>query len=155
MSTTTRTAAATARSWAGLAVLVLPCLLVSMDSNVLNLATPAIVADLHPSGSPLLWIGDGYLFLVAGSLLAMGALGDRIGRRRLLLIGVTLFSAASLGAAFARTPNELIGARLLMGLAGASLMPSTLALIRNMFADRGQRTVAVGVWAASFSFGGI
>jgi MFS transporter, DHA2 family, multidrug resistance protein len=155
MSSTTETAAATARPWVGLAVLVLPCLLVSMDNNVLNLATPAIAADLHPSGSQLLWIVDGYVFLVAGSLLAMGALGDRIGRRRLLFIGVTLFSAASLGAAFARTANELISARLLMGLAGASLMPSTLALIRNMFADRGRRTVAVGVWAASFAFGGI
>jgi DHA2 family multidrug resistance protein-like MFS transporter len=155
LSSTTRTAAADARDWAGLAVLVLPCLLVSMDGNVLNLATPAIVADLHPSGAQLLWIVDGYVFLVAGSLLAMGALGDRIGRRRLLLVGATLFSAASLGAAFADSAVELIGARLLMGLAGASLMPSTLALIRNMFTDRRRRTIAVGIWTASFSLGGL
>ena len=143
------------REWAGLAVLVLPCLLVAMDAHVLNLAVPAIVADLRPSGGQLLWIADGYVFLVAGGLLAMGALGDRIGRRRLLLIGVTAFSAASLLAACAGSPAALIAARLLMGLAGASLMPSTLALIRQMFADRRQRTAALGVWAASFSLGGL
>jgi MFS transporter, DHA2 family, multidrug resistance protein len=146
---------ATVRDWVGLAVLVLPCLLVSMDGHVLNLAVPAIVADLRPSGAQLLWIVDGYVFLVGGSLLAMGAVGDRIGRRRLLLAGVTLFSASSLAAAFAGTATQLILARVLMGLAGASLMPSTLALIRNMFADRRQRTAALGVWSASFSLGGL
>jgi MFS transporter, DHA2 family, multidrug resistance protein len=146
---------ATRRDWAGLAVLVLPCLLVSMDGHILHVAAPAIVADLRPTGAQLLWILDGYVFLVAGALLGMGALGDRIGRRRLLLIGGTLFSAASLAAAFAGTATALIVARLLMGLAGASLMPSTLALIRGMFADRGQRTVALGVWTASFSLGGL
>ena len=155
MSMTEERALATRRDWAGLAVLVLPCLLVSMDAHVLNLAVPAIVADLRPSGAQLLWIVDGYVFLVAGGLLAMGALGDRIGRRRLLLVGVTLFSAASLLAAFAGSPGALIAARLLMGLAGASLMPSTLALIRGLFADRRQRTAALGVWAASFSLGGL
>jgi DHA2 family multidrug resistance protein-like MFS transporter len=146
---------ATRRDWLGLAVLVLPCFLVSMDAHVLNLAVPKIVADLRPSSAQLLWIVDGYVFLVAGSLLAMGAVGDRIGRRRLLLIGVTLFSAGSLTAAFAATPAELIVARVLMGLAGASLMPSTLALIRGMFTDRRQRTAALGVWSASFSLGGL
>src|SRR5689334_2037603 len=90
---------ATRRDWLGLAVLVLPCFLVSMDAHVLNLAVPEIVADLRPSSAQLLWIVDGYVFLVAGSLLAMGAVGDRIGRRRLLLIGATLFSAGSLTAA--------------------------------------------------------
>jgi DHA2 family multidrug resistance protein-like MFS transporter len=146
---------ATRRDWLGLAVLVLPCFLVSMDAHVLNLAVPKIVADLRPSSAQLLWIVDGYVFLVAGSLLAMGAVGDRIGRRRLLLIGVTLFSAGSLTAAFADTAAELILARVLMGLAGASLMPSTLALIRGMFTDRRQRTAALGVWSASFSLGGL
>jgi DHA2 family multidrug resistance protein-like MFS transporter len=143
------------REWLGLAVLVLPCFLVSMDATVLNLAVPRIVADLRPGGAQLLWIVDGYVFLVAGSLLAMGALGDRVGRRRLLLVGVTLFCAGSLAAAFARTAGMLIVARLLMGLAGASLMPSTLALIRGMFADRRQRTAALGVWSAGFSLGGL
>src|SRR4051794_3976068 len=94
---------ATRREWIGLAVLVLPCFLVSMDGHVLNLAVPSIVADLRPSGAQLLWVMDGYVFLVAGSLLAMGAIGDRFGRRRLLLVGVTLFSVGSLAAAFAPT----------------------------------------------------
>ncbi len=146
---------ATRRDWVGLAVLVLPCFLVSMDGAVLNLAVPKIVADLRPGGAQLLWIVDGYVFLVAGSLLAMGAVGDRIGRRRLLLAGAALFCAGSLAAAFADTPATLIAARVLMGLAGASLMPSTLALIRGMFTDRRQRTAAVGVWTASFSLGGL
>ena len=143
------------RNWAGLAALALPCFLVSMDGHVLNLATPMIVADLRPSGAQLLWIVDGYVFLVAGALLAMGAIGDRIGRRRLLFIGVTLFAVASLVAASAGTAAELIAARILMGLAAASLMPSTLALIRGMFTDRRQRTAALGVWSASFSLGGL
>jgi MFS transporter, DHA2 family, multidrug resistance protein len=157
MSSTTQAAPplATRRDWVGLAVLVLPCFLVSMDGAVLNLAVPEIVADLHPGSAQLLWIVDGYVFLVAGSLLAMGAVGDRIGRRRLLLVGGTLFCAGSLAAAFAGTPAMLILARVLMGLAGASLMPSTLALIRGMFADRRQRTAALGVWTASFSLGGL
>ncbi|MFI1990978.1 MFS transporter [Actinoplanes sp. NPDC020271] len=146
---------ATRRDWIGLLALVLPCFLVSMDGHVLNLAAPRIVTDLRPSGSQLLWIMDGYVFMVAGSLLAMGAIGDRIGRRRLLLIGVTFFSGGSLVAAFADTPAELIGGRVLMGLSGAALMPSTLALIRGMFADARQRTVALGVWSASFSLGGL
>jgi MFS transporter, DHA2 family, multidrug resistance protein len=146
---------ATRRDWLGLAVLVLPCFLVSMDGAVLNLAVPKIVADLRPGSAQLLWIVDGYVFLVAGSLLAMGAVGDRIGRRRLLLTGAALFCAGSLAAAFADTAVTLIVARVLMGLAGASLMPSTLALIRGMFADRRQRTAAVGMWTASFSLGGL
>jgi DHA2 family multidrug resistance protein-like MFS transporter len=146
---------ATRRDRVGLAVLALPCFLVSMDGPVLHLAAPMIVADLRPTSAQLLWIVDGYVFLVAGSLLAMGAIGDRIGRRRLLLVGGTLFSAASLAAALADTATELIAARILMGLAGASLMPSTLALIRGMFTDRRQRTAALGVWSASFALGGL
>lgn len=141
--------------WWGLAVLVLPCLLVAMDAHVLNLAVPRIAADLRPSSTQLLWIVDGYVFFVAGALLAMGALGDRIGRRRLLLIGVAAFAVASTAAAFAESATELIVARMVMGLAGASLMPSTLALIRGMFTDARRRTVALGVWAASFSIGGL
>ncbi|GIF21878.1 DHA2 family multidrug resistance protein-like MFS transporter [Actinoplanes tereljensis] len=146
---------ATARSWAGLAVLALPCLLVSLDAEVLYLATPQLTADLRPSSGQLLWIMDSYVFVVAGALIAMGVLGDRIGRRRLLLIGAGGFGGASLLAAFAASPGQLIAARVLMGLAGASLMPSTLALIRTMFPDPRARTVALGVWSASFSLGGI
>jgi DHA2 family multidrug resistance protein-like MFS transporter len=146
---------ATAREWAGLAVLALPCLLVSLDGEVLNLAAPQLAADLRPSNVQLLWIMDSYVFVVGGSLIAMGVLGDRIGRRRLLLAGAGAFAVASLLAAFAGTAAQLIAARVLMGLAGASLMPSTLALIRVMFTDGRQRAAALGVWSASFSLGGV
>jgi MFS transporter, DHA2 family, multidrug resistance protein len=148
-------ATATAREWVGLAVLALPCLLVALDAEVLNLAAPKLSAALHPTGVQLLWIMDSYVFVVAGALIAMGVLGDRIGRRRLLLISTAAFGVASMLAAFAQTPAQLIAARVLMGLAGASLMPSTLALIRVMFTDPRQRSIAFGVWAASFSLGGV
>ncbi|WP_433290562.1 MFS transporter [Actinoplanes sp. CA-030573] len=143
------------RAWIGLAVLALPCLLVSLDAEVLNLAAPALAADLRPTGVQQLWIMDSYVFVVAGALIAMGVLGDRIGRRRLLLAGAAAFGVSSLLAAFAATPAQLIAARVLMGLAGASLMPSTLALISVMFPDARRRTVALGIWSASFSLGGI
>ena len=146
---------ADARAWTGLGVLALPCLLVSMDAHVLNLAIPQLSADLGPTTAELLWIVDGYAFLVAGSLLTMGALGDRVGRRRLLLAGAGAFGAASLLAAFSTTPAMLIAARALLGVAGATLMPSTLSLIRVMFADARQRTTAFGVWTASFALGGV
>jgi MFS transporter, DHA2 family, multidrug resistance protein len=148
-------ATATARDWAGLAVLALPCLLVSLDAEVLNLAAPALAADLRPTNVQLLWIMDSYVFVVAGALIAMGVLGDRIGRRRLLLAGAAGFAVASVLAAFATSPGQLIAARVLQGLSGASLMPSTLALIRAMFADPRQRGFALGVWSASFSLGGV
>jgi MFS transporter, DHA2 family, multidrug resistance protein len=144
---------ATRREWAGLIVIALPCLVYAMDLTVLNLAIPEITADLRPSGAQLLWIVDVYGFLVAGSLITMGTLGDRIGRRRLLLIGAAAFGGASLLAAFATTPAMLIGARALLGIAGGTLAPSTLSLIRVMFRDPQQRTVAIGVWITSFSLG--
>jgi MFS transporter, DHA2 family, multidrug resistance protein len=144
---------ATRREWAGLAVLALPTLLVSMDLTVLHLAVPQISADLRPSSAQMLWIVDIYGFLVAGSLITMGTLGDRIGRRRLLLAGATAFSAASVLAAFAVSAEMLIATRALLGLAGATLLPSTVALIRNMFDDPNQRAVAIGIWAAVFSAG--
>jgi MFS transporter, DHA2 family, multidrug resistance protein len=141
------------REWIGLAVIALPCLLYSMDLTVLNLAVPHLSADLRPSSSQLLWIVDIYGFLVAGSLITMGTLGDRIGRRRLLMIGAAAFGVASVLAAFSTSAAMLIAARALLGVAGATLAPSTLSLIRNMFLDPRQRTVAIGVWIASFSTG--
>jgi DHA2 family multidrug resistance protein-like MFS transporter len=137
-----------------LAVIALPCLLYSMDLTVLNLAVPQLSADLQPSSSQLLWIVDIYGFMVAGSLITMGTLGDRIGRRRLLLIGAAAFGLASVLAAFSRTAEMLIATRALLGIAGATLAPSTLSLIRNMFLDPQQRTVAIGVWVTSYSVGG-
>jgi MFS transporter, DHA2 family, multidrug resistance protein len=144
---------ATRREWAGLIVIALPCLVYAMDLTVLNLAVPEITADLRPSSAQLLWIVDVYGFLVAGSLITMGTLGDRIGRRRLLLIGGAAFGAASLLAAFATTPAMLIGARALLGIAGGTLAPSTLSLIRVMFRDPQERTVAIGAWITSYSLG--
>jgi DHA2 family multidrug resistance protein-like MFS transporter len=142
------------REWIGLAVIALPCLVYAMDLTVLNLALPALSADLQPSSSQLLWIVDIYGFLVAGLLITMGTLGDRIGRRRLLLIGATAFGVVSVLAAFSTSAAMLIAARALLGVAGATLAPSTLSLIRNMFQDPQQRTVAIGVWITSFSAGG-
>jgi MFS transporter, DHA2 family, multidrug resistance protein len=142
------------REWVGLAVIALPCLLYSMDLTVLNLAVPHLSADLRPSSTQLLWIVDIYGFMLAGLLITMGTLGDRIGRRRLLLIGAGAFGVCSVLAAFATSAGMLIGARALLGVAGATLAPSTLSLIRNMFQDPRQRTVAVAVWITSFSVGG-
>lgn len=144
-----------AREWAGLAVLALPCLLVSMDGHVLHLAVPQLTADLRPTGTELLWIIDAYVFLLAGSLITMGALGDRVGRRRMLLCGAAGFAVASALAAFATTPAQLVAARVLQGIFGAALMPSTLSLIRTLFLDPRQRTAAIGVWTASFALGGV
>src|SRR4051794_37235085 len=141
------------REWLGLAVLALPCLVYAMDLTVLNLAVPALSADLHPTGTELLWIVDVYGFMVAGALITMGALGDRIGARRLLMFGAAAFAGASVLAAFAPNATLLIAARALLGLAGATLAPSTLSLIRTLFADDGQRTFAIGVWVTSFSLG--
>src|ERR687895_660848 len=143
------------REWVGLAVIALPCLLYSMDLTVLNVAIPELSADLQPSSSQLLWIIDIYGFMVAGFLITMGTLGDRIGRRKLLLIGAVAFGAGSLLAAFSTSAEMLIVARALLGVAGATLAPSTLSLIFNMFHDPQQRTFAIGVWIASYSAGAV
>ncbi|MBZ9987132.1 MFS transporter [Mesorhizobium sp. BH1-1-5] len=145
---------ATYREWIGLGIIALPCILYAMDLTVLNLAVPSLSADLKPTAAQLLWVVDIYGFLAAGTLLIMGALGDRIGRRKLLLIGSAAFGLLSLVAAFARSAEMLILARALLGIAGATMAPSTLSLISNMFRDNRQRTFAVSVWVASFSFGG-
>ena len=142
------------REWIGLAVLTLPCLLYAMDLTVLNLAIPHLSADLRLSSTQLLWIVDIYGFMAAGALITMGTLGDRIGRRRLLLIGAAAFGVTSLLAAWAASAAMRIAARALLGLAGATVAPSTLSLIRNMFDDPRQRTVAISVWITSFSVGG-
>ena len=126
-------------------------MLIGLDMTVLHLAVPEIVADLRPGGTALLWIVDIYGFMIAGLLLTMGTLGDRIGRRRLLVIGAVAFGAASALAAFASSTGMLIAARALLGIAGATLMPSTLSLIRNMFEADRQRTIAISVWMAACS----
>jgi MFS transporter, DHA2 family, multidrug resistance protein len=142
------------REWTGLAVLALACLLYAMDLTVLHLAVPSLSADLRPSSAELLWITDIYGFMVAGFLVTMGTLGDRIGRRRLLLIGGAAFGVLSILAALATSPGQLIAARALLGIAGATLAPSTLSLIFSMFPDPRQRSTAIGIWITSFSAGG-
>jgi MFS transporter, DHA2 family, multidrug resistance protein len=151
--TTTDVRTAGRREWIGLAVLALACLLYVMDLTVLHLAVPAISADLQPTSTQLLWIIDIYGFFVAGSLITMGTLGDRIGRRRLLLIGAVAFGVMSVFAAFSVSAEMLIVSRALLGVAGATLAPSTLSLIFHMFTDPRQRSIAVGVWIGSFSAG--
>ncbi|HKG20077.1 MAG TPA: MFS transporter [Candidatus Limnocylindrales bacterium] len=141
------------REWIGLGVLALACLLYVMDLTVLHLAVPSISEDLHPSSAQLLWIIDIYGFMVAGFLVTMGTLGDRIGRRKLLLVGAAAFGVLSLLAAFSTSPEMLIASRALLGIAGATLAPSTLSLIFSMFQDPRQRAVAVGVWISAFSAG--
>lgn len=141
------------REWLGLAVLGLAVLVYVMDLTVLHLAVPQLSATLEPSSVQLLWIIDIYGFVVAGSLITMGTLGDRIGRRKLLLIGAAAFAAVSVLAALSTSAEMLIASRALMGVAGATLAPSTLSLIFTMFPDPKQRAQAIGWWIASFSAG--
>lgn len=145
--------AAGLREWVGLALLALPTALLGLDLTILHLALPALAADLRPSSAQMLWIVDIYGFMIAGFLITMGTLGDRIGRRKLLMVGAVTFGLASLLAAYSTSAGMLIGARALLGIAGATLMPSTLALISNMFQDRRQRGLAIGVWATMFALG--
>ena len=144
---------ATRKEWIGLTILILPTLLVSMDMTVTYLALPVISAALKPGSAELLWITDVFGFMEAGLLIVMGSLGDRIGLRKLLVSGALAFTAASVLAAFAPSAFWLIIARAIMGIAGATLLPTVLSLIRNMFADDGERTFAMGLYTTCFSAG--
>ena len=141
------------RSWAALAVLTLAVTLLAIDSTVLALAIPSLSTDLSPTASQLLWIGDIYSFTLAGLLVTMGNVADRIGRRRLLLVGTLGFGMASVMAAFAPSAGTLIAARALLGIGGATIMPSTLSLIRNIFPDARHRATAIAIWSAGSSGG--
>lgn len=141
------------RAWAALGVLVLPVLLISVDMTVLSFAVPHIGRDLAPDAVQMLWIVDVYSFVLAAVLVTMGAVGDRVGRRRLLVWGAAGFGIASAAAAFAPTVGALIAARALLGLAGATLMPATLSLIRDLFEDARQRKIAIAVWSSALSAG--
>jgi MFS family permease len=141
------------REWIGLAVLALPTLLLALDISVLFLALPHLSTDLGAGSTQQLWIMDIYGFMIAGFLVTMGTLGDRIGRRKLLLIGASAFGIASVLAAYSVSAEMLIATRALLGIAGATLMPSTLALISNMFRDPKQRGVAIAVWMSCFAGG--
>ena len=141
------------RGWAALVVLMLPVLLVSVDNTVLSFALPQIALDLEPTATQQLWIIDSYPLVLASLLVTMGVLGDRFGRRRMLLIGAAGFGAVSALAAFAPSAEWLIAARAAMGIFGAMLMPSTLSLLRTIFGNRDQRRLAIAIWAAGFSAG--
>ena len=143
----------TTRQRAALAVLSLAVLMVAVDGTVISVAVPAITEQLRPDYNQVLWIGDIYSFVIAGLLITMGNVGDRIGRKRLLLIAALAFGITSVAAAFAPTAGLLIAARALQGVAGAGLMPSTLALLRSVFPDERQRMRAVGIWSASGAAG--
>ncbi|MFF5829645.1 MFS transporter [Streptomyces bacillaris] len=143
-----------AKEWTALAVLGVPAVLVMMNMSVLYLALPTLSRDLGPSGPQLLWITDIYGFMVAGALITMGTLGDRLGHRRILLAGAIAFTGASIFAAYADSAGMLIAARAIQGVAAASLAPSSLSVIRNLFRDPAQRTLAITIWMMSFMGGG-
>ncbi|MCS7479495.1 MFS transporter [Umezawaea endophytica] len=142
------------RRWAALAVLVGSVLLLAIDGTVLYLAVPSLSRDLAPTATEVLWIGDVYSLALAGLLVTTGTLADRVGRKKVLLVGTAAFGAASLLAAFSTSAEMLIGARLLLGVAGATIMPSTLSIIRNLFPDPAERTRAIAIWSAG-SGGGL
>lgn len=143
-----RTAAPVRRRWAMLAVLCASLLLVAMDATVLNVALPSLIDDLRPGAVAQLWIVDIYGLVLGGLLITFGAIGDRIGRKRLFLSGFALFGIASVVAATAQLTGQLIGGRVLLAIGGAMVMPSTLSLIRNIFDDPHERTRAIAIWAA-------
>ena len=142
-----------AREWLGLALLALPTILLGLDLTLLYLALPPLAADLQPTSTQSLWIMDAYGFMIAGFLITMGTLGDQIGRCKLLMIGAAAFAVASVFAAFSTSAIMLIAARAALGIAGATLMPSTLALISNLFADPRERALGFGIWATMFALG--
>jgi DHA2 family multidrug resistance protein-like MFS transporter len=141
------------RQWAALVVLMLPVLLVSVDNTVLSFALPEISTALQPSAAGQLWIVDVYSLVLAGLLVAMGSMGDRFGRRKLLLIGASGFAVVSVLAAFSTSAEQLIAARAVLGFFGAMIMPATLSLLRSTFLDREQRRLAIAVWASGFAAG--
>ncbi|WP_241833200.1 MFS transporter [Streptomyces caatingaensis] len=134
--------------WAVLAVLCASLLLVAMDATILNVALPSLIADLRPGGMAQLWIIDIYGLVLGGLLVTCGAVGDRFGRKALFLTGFVLFGAASVLAATSDSSVQLIAGRVLLGIGGAMVMPSTLSLIRTVFTDPRERALAIGIWAA-------
>ncbi|GHD06795.1 MFS transporter [Zhihengliuella salsuginis] len=152
---TTGTELSGTRRWLALVVLMFPVLLISIDNTVLSFAVPALSRALAPDSDELLWMIDIYPLVLAGLLVPMGSLGDRIGRKRLLLLGSVGFAAVSALAAFAPNAQLLIAARALLGLFGSMLMPATLSLIRNIFTDEHERRRAIAIWASGFSGGAV
>ena len=151
--TSTPAPKAGAKQWWGLAILVIPSTLLFMMLTILFLAAPNLAADLNPTSTQLLWILDIYGFVMAGFLVAMGVLGDRVGKRLLMVIGAILFAAVSIAASLTTIPELMIVWRAVLGLAAAMMVPATIGLIFVLFADAKQRGVAIGVWAGGISAG--
>ncbi|MCB5167095.1 MFS transporter [Streptomyces bambusae] len=146
-------AAGGANRWVVLIVLCVSLVVVALDATILHVAVPAVTADLRPGAIELLWVVDAYPLVCAALLILFGTLGDRVGRRRILLLGYGLFGAASALAAFAADAQVLIAARVLLGIGGAMIMPATLSIIRQVFPDRRERAVAIGIWTAVAAVG--
>ncbi|MFI5863351.1 MFS transporter [Streptomyces sp. NPDC051546] len=142
-----------ANRWAVLAVLCVSLVLVALDATILHVAVPSVTEDLRPGPMELLWIVDAYPLVCAALLILFGTLGDRVGRRRVLLLGYTLFGAASALAALADNAQVLIAARALLGVGGAMIMPATLSILRQVFPDRRERALAIGIWTAVAAVG--
>jgi DHA2 family multidrug resistance protein-like MFS transporter len=148
-----RTAGLRANRWAVLVVLCASLLVVAVDATVLHVAVPAVSEQLRPGSVELLWIVDAYPLVCASLLILFGTLGDRVGRRRVLLFGYAFFAVASTLAAYAQSPVMLIGARALLGVGGAMIMPATLSILRHVFPDRRERALAIGIWSAVAAVG--
>ncbi len=141
------------RAWGVLAVLCVSLLIVSLDNTVLNVALPTLVRDLHATDTQLQWIVDAYAIVFAGLLLAVGSLGDRVGRKRVFMAGLVLFAAGSASSAFSSSPAELIAARAFMGVGAAAIMPSTLSILTNVFTEEERRARAIGIWSGTTGLG--
>jgi EmrB/QacA subfamily drug resistance transporter len=141
------------RRWIALAFLGFSLLVISLDTTVVNLALPSISNELGSSSSGLQWIVDAYILVFASSLLTLGSIGDRIGRKKTLQIGLIAFGLFSLGGALSTSTGMLIGMRAMMGLAGAAMMPSTLSILTATFRQPKERAQAIAMWAAVFALG--
>ncbi|WP_242904220.1 MFS transporter [Actinomadura terrae] len=142
------------RRWWILGVLCLSLLVVVIDNTVLNVAIPSLIEDLDASNSDIQWILDAYIVVFAGLLLTAGALSDRFGRRRGLIIGLVMFGGASVPATLAETSGQLIAARALMGVGGAFLMPGTLSILTTVFDDK-ERKKAIAIWSSVLMLGAL
>jgi EmrB/QacA subfamily drug resistance transporter len=128
-------------------------LTIGLDTTVLNVALPTLATDLHASTSQLQWFGAAYTLVLGALIIPMGSLGDRFGRKRLLLAGLVLFGAASAACAVAGSPGVLIAARAVQGIGGAAMMPLSLAMLPVLFTDRDERTRAMGIWVTCSAVG--
>jgi MFS family permease len=139
--------------WIALGFMGISLLVISLDNTVLNLALPSIAKDLSSSGSQLQWIVDAYVLVIAGLLLTMGYLGDRLGRKPTLMVGLAVFALFSLGAALSKSTGMLIGMRAMMGIGAATILPATLSILTATFREAKERAQAIAIWAAVFGLG--